>query len=221
MLCDICQVNEATILYTEIMNGTRKEQHLCEECAAKYTGLDSKHFAVVPGGLLANLLANMILKHDTEMNDKDMKKTNYICPSCGMTYNEFLKYGKLGCHDCYKTYGLILEPCLKEIQGSSVHTGKVPKGQEIFIEIPEFKPMEKAVKTEAKAAADAMESLPESLDASVNETKVGEKIESISDVEKLKGKLKTAVASEEYEEAARLRDLIRDLTAANEAVKHE
>ena len=91
MLCDICQVNEAVISYTEITNGTKNEKHLCEACAAKYTGLDSRHFAVLPGGLLAALLSNMIMEYDSGMNDKDMKKTNFICPSCKMTYNEFLK----------------------------------------------------------------------------------------------------------------------------------
>ena len=33
MLCDKCKKNEAKIYYTEIINGEKKEQHLCEDCA--------------------------------------------------------------------------------------------------------------------------------------------------------------------------------------------
>ena len=37
MLCDRCKKRDAKILYTEIINGLKKEQHLCEECATDYT----------------------------------------------------------------------------------------------------------------------------------------------------------------------------------------
>ena len=39
MLCGICKEKEATVFYTEIINGAKKEQYLCGECAAKSTGL--------------------------------------------------------------------------------------------------------------------------------------------------------------------------------------
>ncbi len=258
MLCDICQVNEATILYTEIMNGTRREKHLCEACAAKYTGLDSKHFAVVPGGMLANLLANMIMNYDSELSDNDIKKTNFVCPSCGMTYNEFLKYGKLGCHDCYKTFGLILDPCLMEMQGSSRHVGTAPEGQQVFVEIPELKPMEKAQKVQAQSGKQgaaqtgtpAVQSpeIPDDPKALASGTLANDRTssssgtqgseqrtaaghigdvdaaqnpEDIRDVGQLKKRLAEAIEREEYEEAAKIRDLIKSLDAANEAVKHE
>ena len=40
MLCDGCHENEAVVFYTEIINGEKKELHLCEACAAKETGMD-------------------------------------------------------------------------------------------------------------------------------------------------------------------------------------
>ncbi|MCI6017917.1 MAG: UvrB/UvrC motif-containing protein [Clostridiales bacterium] len=225
MLCDICQVNEAVISYTEITNGTKNEKHLCEACAAKYTGLDSRHFAVLPGGLLAALLSNMIMEYDSGMNDKDMKKTNFICPSCKMTYNEFLKYGKLGCHDCYKTFGLILDPCLNQMQGSSQHIGKEPPFQEVFVDIPEFKPM----KNDAQDLPEHIDITEDIQDEKALETAGKEKNQETDrqennredDIGHLQLMLSQAVAGEEYEEAARLRDLIRDKRAAHGTVEHE
>ena len=35
MLCDNCRENEATVRYTEIINGNKREMMLCEECSRK------------------------------------------------------------------------------------------------------------------------------------------------------------------------------------------
>ena len=35
MLCDRCHTREATVHYTQIVNGRRTEEHLCPECAAQ------------------------------------------------------------------------------------------------------------------------------------------------------------------------------------------
>ena len=53
MLCSICHKNEAVICYTEIINGIKKEQYLCPECAAKYTAFDGDGSGLTPGNLLA------------------------------------------------------------------------------------------------------------------------------------------------------------------------
>jgi protein arginine kinase activator len=44
-----------------------------------------------------------------------------------MTYSDFSRGGKIGCSDCYSSYGERLEPLLRRIHGASSHTGKVPK----------------------------------------------------------------------------------------------
>ena len=48
------------------------------------------------------------------------------CPNCGMSYNDFLETGKIGCSVCYDTFRSQLEPVLRRIHGSSTHTGKIP-----------------------------------------------------------------------------------------------
>lgn len=35
MLCERCNEREATIHYTELVNGVRSEHHICSECASK------------------------------------------------------------------------------------------------------------------------------------------------------------------------------------------
>ena len=43
MLCENCKENEATVKYTQIINGDKKEMHLCEECSHKL-GIDNISF---------------------------------------------------------------------------------------------------------------------------------------------------------------------------------
>lgn len=191
MLCDMCHSREAVICYTEIINGVRKEQHLCQSCAAKYTGNDGYNIASGSAGFLAGLLASVLgLQQDT-LSDEDMQKTNLVCPTCHMTYNEFLRDGKFGCKDCYKTFGLILDPYIKKIQGNVTHTGKCPKYQDVFAEVPEY--------TGGHAVLSKVRQTPDKT--------------AISPEDELRAKLKEAVEKEEFEEAARLRDEIKKLHA--------
>lgn len=108
MLCDGCHENEAVVFYTEIINGEKKELHLCEACAAKETGMDQSFVSLTDTSFLANLLASVLGKHQETDDEENLKKTNLVCPSCHMTYNEFLKYGTFGCPDCYKTFNFVL-----------------------------------------------------------------------------------------------------------------
>lgn len=192
MLCDICHSREAVICYTEIINGVKKEQHMCKQCAAKYTDHAHQHLGLGSSGFLASLLAGVLGATDEAKDNEDMKKTNFVCPTCQMTYNEFLKYGKFGCIDCYKTFGLVLDPYLKKIQGNIHHVGKWPKTQDVFVNIPDFTNGDKTL-TQPKVTP---------VDKPVTK-------EAISPVEQLKLQLKQAVEKEEYEQAAHIRDAIK------------
>ncbi len=125
MLCGICKAREATVFYTEIMNGTKKEQYLCEECAAKSTSLrlktpfGGKEFSL--GGLISSLLEEAMPK---EENEEEMQTAqvgkDMVCPECGMSYAKFKEEGVLGCPSCYQKFGRAL------LQGADTHTGKHP-----------------------------------------------------------------------------------------------
>lgn len=174
MLCDKCKKNQAKVYYTEIINGEKKEQHLCEECALEYTsfsmGSGMSNQEITLGSLLSSILGNYAAPgsiHGAEQTEKEP-----VCDHCGMTYSEFLKEGRFGCADCYDSFKKGLEKSLRNIQGSDTHTGKKPKGFESGTE--------KIVKE-------------------------------LSEIDKLSIKLQDAIEKEEFEEAARLRDRIRQL----------
>jgi len=162
MLCDRCKQREATIYYTEIINGKKEEQHLCEECAAELSSY-GKNTSL--GSILSGILFNA-------------KGGELVCEKCKETYNEFLETGKLGCDECYKTFGKLLKNSVRRIQGSVTHTGKVPSY------------LKEEMKMQDGEVAEIMH---------------------LSELEQLEIKLKKALASENYEECALLRDKIREL----------
>ena len=120
MQCDICGKGEATVHLTEIINEQVTKLHLCEECAKEKGAEMEEHFG------LANLLAGLVdLEHPLET----AKEKKLKCPSCGLTYNDFKKIGKLGCGQCYETFKMYLVPLLKRIHGFDAHVGKMPGGK--------------------------------------------------------------------------------------------
>ena len=109
------------------------------------------------------------------------------CPRCGLSFKELRQGGRLGCGECYTAFEDSLSALIKNIQKGPKHTGKSPPG---------FKE-EVSIKT--APAPPVMES---------NE-KVA--IDKEARIKELRGKIKAAIAIEEYEQAAHLRDWIKDL----------
>lgn len=48
------------------------------------------------------------------------------CPSCGRTYYQFQKSGRLGCGECYKAFEPQVRQALHKMQKSTTHVGKIP-----------------------------------------------------------------------------------------------
>lgn len=138
MLCGICKAREAKIFYTEIINGEKKEQYLCEECAAKSTNFRLKspfggqEFSL--GGLLSGLFEGERQKE--EGRQYIGAGEGLACARCGMTYEEFKEKGQFGCAKCYQSFGRLLLKNMRNIQGSDIHTGKKPKNPDGLAEIP-------------------------------------------------------------------------------------
>lgn len=107
------------------------------------------------------------------------------CPHCGLTLKELRSGGRLGCGECYRTFAANLSPLLKALHRGSRHIGKTPAGEK-----------------KAGPSPDIGRSGP-----AKNEEDRKEKIA------RLKREVEKAVAVEDYEEAARLRDLIASLAA--------
>lgn len=162
MLCDICQKEEATIYYKEMINNKYSEMHLCEKCAYEQ-GIKKLQ---IPSSItdllaaLAELSAEALPKEIVEQK----------CLGCGSTYSDFRERGKLGCGQCYESFNKPLANILRKIHGSIQHIGKVP-GKVSIVKEP---------------------------------TKIKE-------IELLRQALNEAVKLERYEDAAILRDKIRDI----------
>lgn len=162
MLCQECKKNPATVHMTKIINNKKTELHLCENCAGEREDLNwLAPFSI--NDLLTSFLAPM------KPSPSQDKSKHLKCQRCGMDYTEFKKTGRLGCQNCYKSFGDELVPMIKRLQGGSLsHTGKIPHSQ-------------------------------------------GAKLKANRKIADLKRQLEKAVKTEAYEEAAKLRDRIRDL----------
>lgn len=118
MKCDKC-TKKATVHLTEIVDGKVMEMHLCEDCARDQSQQMEQQFG------LADLLAGLtdFGKHVPEVQQKAM---TLQCVACGLTYDDFRKFGRFGCAQCYLAFKPQLKTLLKKIHGSSVHLGKAP-----------------------------------------------------------------------------------------------
>ena len=117
MLCDICKQNVATVHLTQMVEGKTKKVDLCETCS-KAKGVDDP-----TGFSLADLLLGLGAAQEMEQAAGGEIK----CPHCGFTQADFKKAGRLGCAECYDTFGEGLEGLLKTMHKGTKHVGKVPQ----------------------------------------------------------------------------------------------
>ncbi|MCK5259617.1 MAG: UvrB/UvrC motif-containing protein [Candidatus Omnitrophica bacterium] len=117
MQCDICSKKKATVHLTEIVDDQMSEMHLCEECARQKSVQMEQQFG------LADLLAGLA---DFGKPVKEEAQESIKCSNCGMTYDEFRKFGRLGCGQCYESFKMHLSTLLKKVHGSNHHLGKSP-----------------------------------------------------------------------------------------------
>jgi protein arginine kinase activator len=149
MKCDLCG-KKATVHLTEIVDDQLSEMHLCENCAQEKSVQMEQQFG------LADLLAGLA---DFGKQPKGEEKITLECSRCGLNYDDFRKFGRLGCSECYKSFKIHLSTLLKKIHGSNHHFGKAPvgmsKGQkENIVNIQDLKQqLQKAIMAEDFEAA--------------------------------------------------------------------
>jgi protein arginine kinase activator len=165
VICQVCSTNAATVHLTDIVNGHKKEQHLCQSCAEKQQLMNQQELNLPV--LLQTLIGQHIGQHTDEL-------ARLTCPACGIKYMEFRAEGRLGCAHDYEVFRVPLKPLLERIHRSLKHVGKTPRH------------------------------LPARVARQMNALE-------------LRSQLRAAVESEAYEEAARLRDLLREKEAMDES----
>lgn len=121
MKCQKCGKHEASIYITETINGVKSEAYLCNLCADSDKSYSSySPFDADFGSFFQSVLG---------MSDSYQKSTfnNSVCPICKSSLSDIQKSGRIGCSECYSTFRGQLLRLLKEIHGSNLHSGKVPK----------------------------------------------------------------------------------------------
>ena len=165
MLCERCKKNTATVFYEEMINGESHSYSLCQGCATEmkksgelsgffpFSGFGSMHDQLF-GGLFGSV--------------DPLEKTRKVCTLCASSFADLKKNGKVGCPQCYKTFGDELRATIHSIHGNVRHLGRAP-------------------------------------------SKFRKSREKENELKALKKQLKEAVSSENFEEAATLRDKIRSM----------
>ncbi len=183
LLCQTCQKRQAVVHLTEIDGNVKREVHLCEQCSNQ-AGFSPK-VPISVSNLLATLLA--------QTTGRDVgEHAGLKCPTCGTTYAEFRARGRFGCPDDYVAFQKGIGGLLEKIHGGAKHTGKSPTG---------------AATAPATAAPAAVAPAPPG-PAPVPVPKVPDRS---AKRRELQAALEKAVASEEYERAAEIRDQLRSL----------
>lgn len=120
MLCQFCKKNEATIHFTNVVGNSVEKIHICPACADEkgFDYLKKSNFE--KGDLLAGLM-NLASGQGPGAGPKKR------CESCGRSYSDFRKTGKLGCAHCYEVFREELEQVLTSIHGDTSHRGKTPE----------------------------------------------------------------------------------------------
>src|SRR5262245_28643628 len=163
MKCQCC-ASPATVHLTDIVNGQKKELHLCESCAEQQQLLKQQELN------LPAILQTLIGQHIGQLTDELARLS---CPACGIKYMEFRAEGRLGCPHDYEVFRVGLEPLLQRIHRAAQHAGKRPRRRP-------------SAERQAELVA-------------------------------LRQQLRAAVEAENYEDAARFRDLLRQKEATDES----
>ncbi len=110
MLCERCKVRPATQKVVEVTAGGRREWHLCDECALEVA------YGLVP--------PEPEEPEKPETPEAPPPGAELRCPTCGLTYAEFLKVLRFGCSDCYQAFRENLKVVFQELHGSAQYLGQ-------------------------------------------------------------------------------------------------
>jgi protein arginine kinase activator len=121
LICGDCGERDATIHYTEMVDGALSKWQLCDECArARGVGTGLASIA----GPLVNILMGLL--EEAGATDAGRDETGPVCPQCGLSFADFRTTGRLGCGVCYESFAGELKPLLRRVHGSTEHVGKYP-----------------------------------------------------------------------------------------------
>ena len=132
MLCEKCKKRTATVFYNENINGNVCSYSLCGECAAKLHEKGEIQDITSMIGSFADPFSELQDHFFSGFFGLPSQKALHgerKCPDCGTSYHEIASSGKVGCAQCYDTFGEELSRSIQSIHGTTSHTGTVPSRQ--------------------------------------------------------------------------------------------
>ncbi len=216
MLCDICQQNEAVIHYSEVVNGIKKEKHLCGNCAKAHM---EKLFFTGTVKDCVNSIEFFSSGFGTQIKPQNEDENNIVCKACGTTLSQLRKNGKFGCRKCYESFADYLPDMFRRIQGMTYHVGKHPFGAKPFdpSTIASEEPLEdihgRIMKEALSEASEQLMPGPEEKKKRSREKEYNEAegTDARAYINSLRKELMEALAEEDYTTAAHIRDRIKEL----------
>ncbi len=185
MQCDVCG-NEATHHETVVRGGAGVQRHLCEACARKQ-GLGAG------AGPAVQAIQKAMTQAALSAAAEQLASAALACPACGLRLPEFRESGRLGCARCYEAFEVHLAPLIgRAHEGATHHTGRV-SGAGAVGGVP------------VAPSPAGPQGRPRRPAMSVPEAR--------RRLEILRRELAAAVAGEQYERAAALRDQMTKLEA--------
>jgi protein arginine kinase activator len=122
MLCDNCHDRDSVVKLVQIVEGSPRELHLCEKCAAE-KGVEIK--GTVPPPQLTELLLKLQQQPLLAGGlGSSASRDAARCTFCAATLDDFKATGRLGCAQCYGAFESSLRDLLKRVHGSARHTGR-------------------------------------------------------------------------------------------------
>lgn len=127
MICERCKQGPATVVVKKNEMGASYERHVCEHCAFHEEEQEQAGEELLS---IQQFLSHLFGGNDSffaKPKQPSTKKHTLTCPTCTLSFEDFLNIGKFGCPTCYETFRIRLPQVLGKLHsGQSTHIGKVP-----------------------------------------------------------------------------------------------
>lgn len=188
-VCDKCG-KPATHKIVRIVDGTPHEEFFCDEHAEQADTLLPKTNLQ---STLEQILSKLLHQANQEGGPDAAPVSDMRCGVCGLPFSAYRNSMILGCDRCYESFEDLLTIDVRKFHGATQHVGRRPDNYEPPVVKASPKPI--VVVDEQEAAAD------------VEQSSSGESPDEA--LLQLRKKMEKAVADEDFELAAILRDKIR------------
>lgn len=129
MLCEKCNLKNATTKVKRMVNGEYSEHYLCDDCASGFSF----------SSLLSEIDNDFSTIESMFLNALPERSGATKCPKCGYTYSDIISTKRLGCSECFKTFENEIKETIINIHGDEKHIGSIPENFEKQEKIKEEK----------------------------------------------------------------------------------